>query len=405
YGGPQLSFVAPVPRTGQPHERTFTPNIDLDAVVDHRTVGGDFELWAFRRIAARQTFRPGWLRSDITTVNWPMIDYLGGPVFGGPDDDAHLAGARDLSLSFLHWLQTEAPRPDGGTGYPGLRLVPEVVGTADGLAKRPYIRESRRIQAQHTIVEQEVALATRPDGRAVRHADSVGIGSYRIDLHPSTGGDGYIDVASCPFQIPLRSLVPVRMTNLLPAAKNIGTTHITNGCYRLHPVEWNIGEAAATLAALCLERRCTPQDVTADQDLTAELQRRLAADGVEVDWPDVRAYWGAGRHPGLRRRFPIRRAQPLTDPAVSPATIRFWNASATMIIGTVTTTHAAVMVPIGRWNSTAPVKAAIATGTVCATSGLRGANVEARRNSFHAETKMMIAAANTPGAASGRMIL
>ncbi len=290
YGGPQLSFVAPVPRTGQPHERTFTPNIDLDAVVDHRTVGGDFELWAFRRIAARQTFRPGWLRSDITTVNWPMIDYLGGPVFGGPDDDAHLAGARDLSLSFLHWLQTEAPRPDGGTGYPGLRLVPEVVGTADGLAKRPYIRESRRIQAQHTIVEQEVALATRPDGRAVRHADSVGIGSYRIDLHPSTGGDGYIDVASCPFQIPLRSLVPVRMTNLLPAAKNIGTTHITNGCYRLHPVEWNIGEAAATLAALCLERRCTPQDVTADQDLTAELQRRLAADGVERDWPDVRAY-------------------------------------------------------------------------------------------------------------------
>ena len=34
------------------------------------------------------------------------------------------------------------------------------------------------------------------------------------------------------------------MTNLLPAGKNIGTTHITNGCYRLHPVEWNIGEVA-----------------------------------------------------------------------------------------------------------------------------------------------------------------
>ena len=26
-------------------------------------------------------------------------------------------------------------------------------------------------------------------------------------------------------------------------------THITNGCYRLHPVEWNIGEAAGALAA------------------------------------------------------------------------------------------------------------------------------------------------------------
>src|SRR5690349_23906379 len=28
-----------------------------------------------------------------------------------------------------------------------------------------------------------------------------------------------------------------RSRNLLPAAKNLGVTHITNGCYRLHPVE------------------------------------------------------------------------------------------------------------------------------------------------------------------------
>ncbi|MCF2491242.1 FAD-dependent oxidoreductase [Dyadobacter sp. CY347] len=31
------------------------------------------------------------------------------------------------------------------------------------------------------------------------------------------------------------------MENLLPSNKNIGTTHITNGCYRLYPVEWSIG--------------------------------------------------------------------------------------------------------------------------------------------------------------------
>ena len=39
-----------------------------------------------------------------------------------------------------------------------------------------------------------------------------------------------------------------------PACKNIGTTHITNGCYRLHPVEWNIGEAAGALAAFAHAR-------------------------------------------------------------------------------------------------------------------------------------------------------
>src|SRR5262249_17370065 len=150
-------------------------------------------------------------------------------------------------LSFFYWLQTEAPRPDGGEGWPGLRLRGDVTETTDGLAKMPYIRESRRIKAEFTIRQQHVAEAARlHQTYAERFSDSVGVGYYRIDLHPSTGGNNYIDVGSLPFQIPLGALLPVRMENLLPACKNIGTTHITNGCYRLHPIEWNIGEAAGT---------------------------------------------------------------------------------------------------------------------------------------------------------------
>ena len=124
----------------------------------------------------------------------------------------------------------------------------------------------------------------------MRYDDSVGVGSYRIDLHPSTGGDPYVDIASCPFEIPLRALVPLRVENLLPAAKNIGTTHVTNGCYRLHPVEWNVGEVAGTLAAFCLERGSTPHQVCEDDHLREELQARLVRDGVELRWPDVRGY-------------------------------------------------------------------------------------------------------------------
>ena len=62
----------------------------------------------------------------------------------------------------------------------------------------------------------------------------------------STGRNvrAYIDISSLPFQVPLGALIPRRVENLLPACKNLGTTHITNGCYRLHPVEWAIGEAA-----------------------------------------------------------------------------------------------------------------------------------------------------------------
>jgi hypothetical protein len=113
----------------------------------------------------------------------------------------------------------------------------------------------------------------------------VGIGSYAIDLHPSTGGDNYIDVPALPFQIPVGALLPRRVTNLLPASKNIGVTHITNGCYRLHPVEWNIGESVGELVAFCAARREPPRAVRAKAALSAEFQARLVAQGVRLTWP------------------------------------------------------------------------------------------------------------------------
>jgi len=193
-------------------------------------------------------------------------------------------------LSALYWLQTDVPRPDGGTGYPGLRLRPDIVGTTDGLAQDLYVRESRRIQAVRTITENDVSLAIRGGRGATRFADSVGIGMYRIDLHPSTGGDPYIDVASTPFQIPLAALLPQRVRNVLPAAKNIGTTHITNGCYRLHPVEWNVGEASGALAARCVRTGVTPHQVGDSPTLIADFQRLLTARGIELSWPMVGGY-------------------------------------------------------------------------------------------------------------------
>ena len=122
---------------------------------------------------------------------------------------------------------------------------------------------------------------------AERYSDSVGIGSYRIDLHPSTGGNNYIDVSSLPFQIPLGALIPRRVENLLAACKNLGTTHITNGCYRLHPVEWNIGEAAGALAAFCVRRKEPPRQVRRNAKLLAEFQKALQADGFELSWPKL----------------------------------------------------------------------------------------------------------------------
>jgi hypothetical protein len=291
-----LSLLAPDPRTNAPVARTLRPNPPGDPAAigpDLSDPELDRDLWLFRRIAARENFEPGAYRSDITLVNWPQMDYTDGPVFGVPDEEAarHRAAARELSLCLLHWLQTEAPREDGGTGRPGLRLRGDVVGdTRDGLAPRLYVREARRIVGECRVVEQDIAFDVRGEHGAVTYPDAAGVGAYRIDLHPSTGGDLYIDIPCCPFQIPLGALVPVRLDNLLAAAKNIATTHITNGAYRLHPVEWNAGEAAGHLAAFCAARSTLPRAVRADPGLLADFQRELVAAGVELAWPKVSAY-------------------------------------------------------------------------------------------------------------------
>jgi hypothetical protein len=97
-------------------------------------------------------------------------------------------------------------------------------------------------------------------------------------------------VASAPFEIPLGILIPRRLENLLPAGKNAGTTHITNGAFRLHPVEWNIGEAAGSLAAFSLHRTTTPRAVRNTPALLQEFQSLLTDTGVELHWPDVTGY-------------------------------------------------------------------------------------------------------------------
>lgn len=246
------------------------------------TKGG---LWTYRRLLDRSAFE-GHVPHDVTMFNWPGNDYRDRSLLQGSaaETASALQDAKRVSLGFLHWLQTEAPATGTRRGAPEIRLRPDVMGTADGLSKFPYIRESRRIRARKTILEQEVSAHHQPGPRAAHFADSVGVGWYPIDIHRSGPDDVGASCRTKPFQIPLGALLPVRVGNLISAAKNIGTTHITNGCYRLHPIEWNIGEAAGELAALALEQRVAPAAVHGSADLLARLQRRLVAQGVPLAW-------------------------------------------------------------------------------------------------------------------------
>src|SRR5258706_887496 len=232
------------------------------------TKGG---LWSYRRLVEKE---------NLTMFNWPGNDYRDRSLLDGPALDAAraLQDAKRVSLGFLYWLQTDQRAPE-------LKLRPDVMGTADGLSKHPYIRESRRIRARKTIVEQEVSARYQAGPRAAHFADSVGVGWYPIDIHRSGPDDVGASCRTQPFQIPLGALLPERIANLIAGGKNLGTTPITNGCYRLHPVEWNIGEAAGALAAFALEKRLLPAAVREDPATLDSFQRRLQEEGVPIAWP------------------------------------------------------------------------------------------------------------------------
>jgi hypothetical protein len=238
-----------------------------------------FALWPYRRIIQTADFEDDFFKTEATLINWPQNDYI----FGNIDSKEAEEKAKQLTLSLIYYLQTEAPRPDGGFGYPGIRLRGDLVGTKDGLAMMPYIRESRRIIGLKRVREQDIS--TEHQHELPRQVDSVGVGCYHIDLHMTTQSKRFFFKNSWPFEIPLGAFIPIRMNNLLPACKNIATTQLTNGAFRLHPIEWNIGEVAGYLASKAIDWKKRPRDIYEDKDLLTKFQSFLDEMGIERSWP------------------------------------------------------------------------------------------------------------------------
>jgi hypothetical protein len=259
-------------RDSQPYSLTLTGHDGQPK--DYPMFRGDLPFWTYRRIAQGP---------DMALINWAGNDYRGQNIIDKSPGEvaAALQAAKNLSLGFLHWLQTEAPRdPEdgGGRGYPELRLRPEVMGTADGLSQAPYIRESRRIQALYTLRAEDLTGPTF-------FSDSVGVAWYAIDLHACVGNpDSACYLPTQPFQIPLRALLSESRPNLLPACKNIGADHWAAGAYRVHPGEWAIGEAAGLLAAWSLEQGIWPLEISTQPDKLRDLQTFLLAQGLPLAW-------------------------------------------------------------------------------------------------------------------------
>lgn len=264
-----FSFFGPDAKT-----KKKTPLRFYDNELEDHTLG----LWSYRRIIASNNYTNN--PKEVSLINVPQNDFVLGNIYECSDTEKNMYLAKQQTLSFIYWLQNEAPNPKTGKrGYP-VNLRPDILGTEDGLAKAPYIRESRRIVAKKIITENDISK--RFNNSPPVFEDSVGVGHYAIDIHLTTKSHSFFYDDTYPFEIPLSAMIPIRIKNLIPACKNIGCTHLTNGCYRLHPVEWNIGEVAGLLAAYCLDKNVTPSIV--DTNYVKDFQDFIVENGIQIHW-------------------------------------------------------------------------------------------------------------------------
>jgi hypothetical protein len=169
---------------------------------------------------------------------------------GGVDLEA-LAGAEDRAFAWHQWFRSHAPE---GIDPSRITLVGTVLGTEHGLAKLPYIRDTRRSIGLDGFVLRFADLTGPPGARTgTRFPDRIALGAYPADIHPVSTcrmPDYAVEAHdTLPFHIPFRALTHRDVSNLLVAGKTMAQSFLANSSTRLHPIEWSSGTACGIAAA------------------------------------------------------------------------------------------------------------------------------------------------------------
>jgi hypothetical protein len=118
-----------------------------------------------------------------------------------------------------------------------------------------YVRETRHIQGVERLTADDVW-----DGRIP--ADSIGLSSYPLDLHPVDPSDEQAYATERHvYGIPFGALIPKGFTNLLLASPAISASHVASGSARVIPTTIEEGEADGHATAVALRRGETLPDL------------------------------------------------------------------------------------------------------------------------------------------------
>lgn len=117
------------------------------------------------------------------------------------------------------------------------------------------VRETRRLEGVYTLTGEDLKACRKFE-------DSIGMGSWPIDIHPAKGHSGQHDLyLPLPYQIPFRIMLPKTIDNLLVAGRCISVDREALGSIRVGATCGVMGHAAGVAAALSAKIGVTPRNL------------------------------------------------------------------------------------------------------------------------------------------------
>lgn len=236
-GDAELAFYAGAP---------FDLAPDLQALTSHFRLGNvpAGPTWSEWETITRRAMQAAHAAGEIQVFGGPWIIRLADGeisinatrVYGNPVDAREVSAAeqagRAQMLQIWNILRSRAPE-----------LAQSYILSG---SSQLHIRESRIIRGEYTLTEDDIRV-----GR--RFADSIAVGAWPVDIHPTNGYVGvhpHKESPPQPYEIPFRCLVPQQVDGLLVAGKPISTTHRAHGSTRVPGTSLATGQAAGVAAAV-----------------------------------------------------------------------------------------------------------------------------------------------------------
>jgi hypothetical protein len=117
------------------------------------------------------------------------------------------------------------------------------------IAPKLGIRDSRRIEGVYRLTEQDIISGKKFDNAAAKS-------NYPIDIHSTEKNKSELTYFKQGdyYEIPLESLIPKGIDNLLVAGKIISAAFKAQASVRIQPTCWDMGESAGKYAAKIFKR-------------------------------------------------------------------------------------------------------------------------------------------------------